>query len=180
MDSLEKIAQYVEEFPEEVRLVVKSLDSSIRQAILVLLNTKVELSFSEIQKALEIDKVKLNNHLKNLFSSALIDHYYRHEVGNPNYSYYSLSRLGRRVLSHLVQAFIPPSPIQEVIQLQSFFEEYMRAHDNSWNPSGKPFDLTIGEIDYGITIAYNRTKTETLEPPSNNFGRYQRVEEWVR
>ena len=108
---MEKIKEYAETIPEEVRTTIASLDNEIRQAILVLLNSNVELSFTDIQKELKLEKIKLNFHLKNLFSSALIDHYYRHEVGNQKYSYYSISQLGRRVLTYLIQAFIPPSPI---------------------------------------------------------------------
>jgi len=177
---LEKIAQYVGQMSEEIRLVLESLDNPIRQAILVLLNTYVELSFSEIQKELEIDKVKLNFHLKDLFSSALLDHYYRHEVGNPKYSYYSLSRLGKRVLANLIQAFIPPSPIQRIAQVQPYFGR-LRAHDNSENPIGRPLDLTTGEVEYIVPYtSRSGARIETLEPPSNNSGRYLRPEQWVR
>lgn len=169
----------MEQISEEIRLAVKSLDSPIRQAILVLLKTNVELSFSDIQEELGLDKVKLNFHLKNLFSSALVDHFYRHEVGNPKYSYYSLSRLGKRVLANLIQAFIPPSPIQRIAQAQTYFEK-LRAHDSSENPVGHPLDLARGGIEYIVpTTAHSGAKIETLEPPSNNAGRYLRLEQWV-
>ena len=112
---MEKCKEYAENIPEEVRITIASLDNQIRQAILVLLSRNAELSFTDIQKELKLEKIKLNFHLKNLFSSALIDHYYRHEVGNQKYSYYSISQLGRRVLAYLIQAFIPPSPITKDI-----------------------------------------------------------------
>jgi len=111
---MENIEQYTEKLPEEFRLVVRSLDNPIRQAILVLLSGNLEWPFSSIQKELELDKVKLNFHLKNLFSSALIDHYYKHEVGNQKYSYYSITPLGRRVLTYLNRALTPPSPTQRI------------------------------------------------------------------
>ena len=172
---MEKITQYAEEIPEEVKLAVKALNDESRQAILVLLSSNVELSFSEIQKELRIDKVKLNNHLKKLFSSALIDHYYRHEVGNPNYSYYSISRLGKRVLTNLIQAFIPPSPILRIVEPRNYFDS-LRAHDNSENLIRLPLDLAAGETEYTVGQADSITKTEALEAPSDNLGVYSRTE----
>ncbi len=110
---MKKYKKYTEEIPEETRLIVASLDNPIREAILVLLNKNAELSFSSIKKELGLDKLTLNYHLKNLYSAALIDHYFRHEFGNQEYSYYSMTSLGRRVLKNLTKVLIPPCSIPE-------------------------------------------------------------------
>ena len=106
---LKKVEEHSKEIPHETRLIIAALDNPIRQAILVLLSEKKELSFSEIQKELSIEKLTLNFHLKKLFSSALIDHYYKHEIGNQKYSFYSITSLGRRILSNLINALVPPA-----------------------------------------------------------------------
>jgi len=56
----------------------------------------------------------LNYHLKNLFSAGLTDHYFRHELGSTKYSYYAITNLGKRVLSKLIEALIPPLPFQKM------------------------------------------------------------------
>jgi DNA-binding transcriptional ArsR family regulator len=110
---LNKVEECSNEIPQETRLIIAALDNPIRQAILVLLSEKKELSFSEIQKTFSMEKLTLNFHLKKLFSSALIDHYYKHEIGNQKYSFYSVTPLGNRILNSLNGALIPPAEHQQ-------------------------------------------------------------------
>lgn len=100
------------------------MSNPVRQAILLLLSTKTEMAFTDIQRELDIGKMKLNFHLKNLFSSAMVDRYYRREFGDSRYSFYSLTPLGRRILDSLFQAFIPPSPIVDRISPETNFFEF--------------------------------------------------------
>jgi len=116
--------QTLDVFPDEIRMVIKALSHEIRQAIMIQLMKNGELSFSELHKRLNISKVKLNNHLKNLFSSGLIDHYYKHELGDPRYSYYSLSKLGKRIINNLIKSFIPPAPITEISPAEGKHKKY--------------------------------------------------------
>ena len=106
---IKKVEDHSKEIPRETRLIIAALDNPIRQAILVLLSEKEELSFSEMQKEFGLEKLTLNFHLKKLFSSALIDHYFKHEIGNQKYSFYSITSLGRRILSSLINALVPPT-----------------------------------------------------------------------
>jgi len=105
---------YANKLPREMVRIISSLNHPIRQAILVLLDEETELSFSKIMERLQLDKVTLNNHLKNLYSTGLIDHYFRHEFGNQEYSYYAMTTLGGRVLSNLIKALVPPVPVQKI------------------------------------------------------------------
>jgi DNA-binding transcriptional ArsR family regulator len=115
---MNRVEEYAVGMPEETRMILASLDNPVRQAILMLLSQKGELSFSAIQKELGLGKLTLNFHLKNLFAAALIDHYFKHEFGKQQYSYYSITTLGKRVLSNLEKALVPPSPVQKPPQLQ--------------------------------------------------------------
>jgi DNA-binding transcriptional ArsR family regulator len=105
--------KYSEEIPSEATQIISSLCDPKRRAILVLLSKHGELSFSEIQNELAMSKLTLNYHLKDLYSRGLTDHYFRHELGNQKYSYYSITALGKRVLFGIVNALIPPMPITE-------------------------------------------------------------------
>jgi len=107
---IKKVESYATQLPKETRQIITALDNSIRQAILVLLTQKTEIPFTDLQKELQTEKLTLNFHLKKLFAAALIDHYYKHEVGNQKYSYYALTPLGRRVLTNLNAALTPPAP----------------------------------------------------------------------
>lgn len=110
---LSQVKAYASEIPKETRAIIAALDNPIRQAILILLSEKKGLSFSDMQKEFDIEKLTLNFHLKKLFSSALIDHYYKHEIGNQKYSFYCITPLGSRILASLNNALIPPAPVQE-------------------------------------------------------------------
>lgn len=170
---MKKYEEYAENIPEEIRISIASLDNQVRQAILALLNRRGELSFVEIQKELNLDKIKLNFHLKNLFSSALIDHYYEHEVGNPKYSYYSVSQLGKRVLTCLIQAFIPPSPVvQDVTQLELYQEYNMNRF-----PYNMPDEIFYSSKERGkermLTTSYSLSEAKKLYVPvSSSVSKY--------
>lgn len=175
---MEKYKEYAENIPEEVRITIASLDNQIRQAILVLLSRNVELSFTDIQKELKLEKIKLNFHLKNLFSSALIDHYYRHEVGNQKYSYYSISQLGKRVLVYLIQAFIPPSPIaKDIVQPERYLKYTLDHHLR--NIPNETFWSLEEKKEYLVTTSPSPSEVEPfhLEAPTNSLGKYIRVRE---
>jgi predicted ArsR family transcriptional regulator len=105
---LKRVEEHTKQIPQETRLIISALDNPIRQAILMLLTENKELTFTDMQKELNLEKLTLNFHLKKLFAAALIDHYYKHEVGNPKYSYYAVTPLGRRILTNLNNALTPP------------------------------------------------------------------------
>ncbi len=176
---MEKYQKYAENIPEEVRITIASLDNQIRQAILVLSSRNVELSFTDIQKELKLDKIKLNFHLKNLFSSALIDHYYRHQVGNQKYSYYSISQLGRRVLAYLIQAFIPPSPIAKDIVQPERYLKYSLDHHLRNIPHESFYSLQEEKKECLVATSPSLSEVELfhLEASTSSLGKYVKTAE---
>jgi DNA-binding HxlR family transcriptional regulator len=106
---MRKIEDYVNEVPEEIRRAIRGLDSDYRTAIFVALYKHGELSFSELQKMLEMDKAMLNYHLGVLVESALVHHYYKHELGTEKYSFYNITTYGQGFLEILSQV-LRPSP----------------------------------------------------------------------
>lgn len=172
---METYSAYVNDIPEEVRLTIASMNNPIRQAILVLLVRNNELSFSNLLEELGINKVKLNFHLKNLFSSALIDHYYRHEVGNPQYSYYSVTPLGTRVLFSLIDSFVPPTPLLEKFDQQIVTSEYTDYETLSFIPDFVDnifCNLTEKKECHIITDTHGLIVTVQDTPSSTTLGKY--------
>jgi DNA-binding HxlR family transcriptional regulator len=104
-----KIEDYVREIPEEIRRAIRGLDNKYRTAIFVALYKNGELSFSDLEKELEIDKAMLTYHLGRLIESALVHHYYRHELGTEKYSFYNVTPFGQNFVEILNQ-FLRPQP----------------------------------------------------------------------
>ncbi len=172
---MKKFRKYAEEFPNEVKIAVASLDNSVRQAILILLSKKAELSFSDIKDELGLDKLLLNFHLKNLFSAGLVDHYYRHELGNQKYSYYSITKLGERILTNLSRAFIPPLPFRKIQMQKPFIDKYtLPLYDTSIGQALMRSDTKPAII---TTVAPSSVKTASEHAPSINLSQYTQKEE---
>lgn len=107
-----KIKEYSEEIPEEIRHAIRGLDSDYRGAIFVALYKHGELSFTALQKTLEIDKAMLSYHLGKLIESALVHHYYKHELGTEQYSFYNMTPFGQNFVETLGQILRPePCPL---------------------------------------------------------------------
>jgi DNA-binding MarR family transcriptional regulator len=105
---MKKVEDYANEIPEEVRRAIRGLDSDYRAAIFVALYKHGELSFSELQKLLEMDKAMVNYHLGVMVESALVHHYYKHELGTEKYSFYNITSYGQSFLEMLGQILRPP------------------------------------------------------------------------
>lgn len=100
---LSKIDEYASQIPVEIKKAVKGFGHDIRCAIIVDLARKGELTFTQLKEDLDIDTGLLNNHLKTLMDGALVEHYYKHELGNEQYSYYSLTLFGKDFLRGVLE-----------------------------------------------------------------------------
>lgn len=107
------LKDYIRGIPIELRKAVSGLDNDIRLGIFLAVMRHGELSFSELSEKLSMkeDKAKLNFHLGKLTKSALIEHYYRHQLGNDKFSFYSTTAFGKNLWNTIVQSLKPPSPI---------------------------------------------------------------------
>jgi DNA-binding transcriptional ArsR family regulator len=98
------------EIPEEIRRAIRGLDSKYRAAIFIALYKHGELSFSELTEKLGIGKAELYYHLKELTKSALVEHYYKHELGAEQYSFYSVTQFGQNFIEAL-SGTLRPEPL---------------------------------------------------------------------
>jgi DNA-binding HxlR family transcriptional regulator len=103
-----KVEDCIKEIPEELRTAIKALASDYRLAIFVTLRRHEELSFSDVQGELGIDKGMLNYHFKKLTQSGLVHHYFKHELGAEQYSFYALTQFGQSFFENL-QSFLEPT-----------------------------------------------------------------------
>lgn len=105
---MSKIDEYASQIPIEIKKAVKAFGHDIRCAIVVDLIQKGELTFTQLKNDLNIDSGLLNNHLGILMDGAIVEHYYRHELGNEQYSYYGLTLFGKDFLQGILE------PLREV------------------------------------------------------------------
>ena len=105
--------KYINEIPLVVRNAIKGLSDEKRQAILIYLLKEGSKSFTEINKELKISKNNLSHHLKVLMQYGLLYNYYnRNEFAN-NYSFYEVSKLGKKVINNFIN-LVTPIPSEEV------------------------------------------------------------------
>jgi len=98
------IEKYANQIPQQTRQLIAALDNPTRQAILTLLSEYGELSFTEIQKTLDLQKLTLNFHLKKLLKVSLIARQIKKEAGNQKYSHYTTTPLGSQILTSFSNA----------------------------------------------------------------------------
>ncbi len=100
---LSKIDEYASQVPKEIRKAVKAFGNDIRCAIVVDLVQKGESTFTQLKDDLDIDSKLLSNHLKILMDGAILEHYYKHEFGNEQYSYYNLTLFGKDIFRGILE-----------------------------------------------------------------------------
>jgi len=109
-----------EQIPEEIRDAIEGLDNEWRQKIFVSLLKYGELSFSELEKKTSLGKADLSFHMKKLVNAMLIEHYYRHEIGNDRFSFYSITPFGHNFVTALIQSLTPSiMPNTETTEIDS-------------------------------------------------------------
>jgi len=138
---LRDIDKFVEEIPAELRRAISSLANDSRAAIFVVLIKNGEMTFSDLYKTLGIDKAKLNFHLKKLAQSALVKHYFKHEFGKEEYSYYAVTDFGLSFLNNLNESLRPEHPLEKVMQVR-FPDIFNRLQVGVTPKKRLPFQLT--------------------------------------
>lgn len=113
------VSEYSEEFPEEVRKMIKAIDSERRYAILGCLRKEGDLSFTQISDKLAIKKNSLTYHLKELMKGAIVANYSKDEFGSPYDSYYSITSLGNSFIKALFEPFRMPQYLRAEREVRS-------------------------------------------------------------
>ena len=96
-----KLERYINELPLVVRNSIKALSDEKRQSILISLLKNGSRSFTEISEELKISKNNLSHHIKTLMRYGLVYNFYNRNENNDKYSFYEISKLGRKLIDML-------------------------------------------------------------------------------
>jgi DNA-binding transcriptional ArsR family regulator len=96
------------DFANPVVAVIEALASDVRRRILIELEEKRRLSYSEILLRTGLSKGALNYHLKTLASAGMTRNFIDNQI-EPYSSYYEVSEFGRNLIESLLDSFRPPS-----------------------------------------------------------------------
>ena len=102
--------------PIELKKALRGLDDDIRLAIFLTLRNHEELSFSELGEKIGMkdEKAKMQFHLRKLTESALVEHKFKHQLGNDKFSYYCVTKFGDNLWKNIIDSLKPPPPIQSM------------------------------------------------------------------
>lgn len=93
------VSNYASEIPEEIKSVIKGLDSDVRIAIIVILMKEAKLTFSELKERLSLNSSSLSSHLSALQDGGLVNNFL--EWNEKSYSYYMTTDIAKAVLESL-------------------------------------------------------------------------------
>lgn len=93
------LSNYVSEVPEEIKSVIKGLDSEVRIAIIVALMKNTKLTFSELKECLGLNSSSLSSHLSTLQDGGLVNNFL--EWNEKSYSFYMITDIAKTVLESL-------------------------------------------------------------------------------
>lgn len=108
---------FLDEFPQELSRPIKALADTTRQRLILLLQEKETLAYSEIMENTRLLKGNLNHHLNVLMKSGLIRNFGKDEPGTPFTSYYAISDFGKRVLESLRNILRPQQVVAEIAMM---------------------------------------------------------------
>ena len=175
-----KLERYINELPLVVRNSIKALSDEKRQSILISLLKNGSRSFTEISEELKISKNNLSHHIKILMRYGLVYNFYNRNENNDKYSFYEISKLGRKFIDTLIN-FLTQKTFkgEEVYEVPitagaSTFTliDYVTGEDVSrcvevsiWEPKAEPV-IVAGIMEIDDEISHNfplKIKLEELQ-----------------
>ena len=115
--------RYTNELPLVVRNSIKALNDGKRQSILIYLLKKGSRSFTEICKDLNISKNNLSHHIKILMRYGLVYNFYNRNEYDDKYSFYEISKLGKVIITNLINLVIPLRSEEEEFLLDTTMDK---------------------------------------------------------
>lgn len=101
--------KYSNQVPKLLKNSIKALDNEKRQGIMMYLLEKGPKSFMEISNDLKVKKNTLSHHISILMRFGLLYNFYNKNEFNDKYSYYEVSKLGKRIMTSLMSVLIEKS-----------------------------------------------------------------------
>lgn len=113
-----QMEECINEIPLVVRNSLKALSDENRQGILMYLLKTGPRSFTEIRKGLNISKNNLSYHIKNLMRYGLIYNFYSKDEFADKYSFYEISKLGKSIITSLINSVTPLKSEEEYYHIK--------------------------------------------------------------
>ena len=149
------MGKYVNKLPLLVRNSIKAFSDENRQDILIFLLKNGSKSFIEISKDLKIPKNNLSYHFKILIRYGLIYNFYKRNEFAEKYSFYEISKLGKRLINNLMNFVKPVLPKEEDVSIK--FKELLTTTEtlpDMVSISAKPLIITAGSDMIGDMFSY--------------------------
>lgn len=104
------VRHYVELVPVEIREAIMELDTPYKWAVYIALATDGDKYFNQLKKEFSANPKTLTDVLKALTAGGLIDRKVRQlaDAGDSNKVYYTITKLGEKLLVHLHEVVLPP------------------------------------------------------------------------
>ncbi len=135
------------------RDIVRALDAFSNETRLLIVDELYingELSFTSLLKKLGIEKATLTFHLKKLTAAGILEHFYRHTLGDDKYSYYGLTTFGKRIFLKITDALIP-KPVIRIEKPNSIADFYGELIKDTETELDLP-EMPSGSTAYTITL----------------------------
>jgi len=118
------LEDYSRQIPAEIRRALDGLYNDTRLGIFLAIMKHGELSFSEIgsKVGMQKDKSKLAFHLNKLTENALVEHFYRHQIGNEKFSFYTVTDFGKAFWNGMISS-LRPTP--QLIKMEESSGKYI-------------------------------------------------------
>lgn len=135
MNRNNSLSNYASEIPEEIRSVIKGLDSETRIAIIVALMKNTKLTFSELKQCLGLNSSSLSSHLSILQDGGLVINFL--EWNEKSYSYYMITDLAKIILELLFD-IVTQNPI-----VKELWEQQLPSQEETQMQSSKYLELAL-------------------------------------
>jgi DNA-binding transcriptional ArsR family regulator len=112
------------DFPTMIVRAIEALSDKNRRMILINLNDRGAIAYSELQAATSLEKGTLNHHLEKLMAGALIRNFRGDSPANHYSSFYELSTIGRKMVDTIFASFGPSEQMQAIAGSASQLASY--------------------------------------------------------
>lgn len=140
-----KLEKYINEIPLMVRNFLKALNNETRQGIIIYLLRVGSKSFTEMSKDLKLSKNTLSHHIKNLTQHGLIYNFYSRNEFDDKYSFYEISKLGKKLINNLMDFIIPVSSSEEDV-LSITKKDYYKSREKTFYMKTNDVDINKLEL----------------------------------
>ncbi len=93
------------EIPKDFEILLKGISNKFRYALSMLLKEKGPLSFSNIVRITNKEKSLINNHLKKLELSGVIQNFLEKTETTNDYSFYQITSYGNKIITDLILCY---------------------------------------------------------------------------